>query len=222
MSWKRARSPEQKVEREQEILDAAASLFARSDYASITLNAIAEHAKFTRSNVYRYFKTREEIFLRLYVDAVCHWASDLESTLKELDASTSSEQVARRWVECALRHERLLALTPLLNVSLERNSSEEEIARMKGSLMQNLGGLHVAASNVMPGLELNAGLQLMTWFHSLCAGLWPAANPNEAIRNVLARPEFQWMQIDFEAYLVGALTHLIQGLRDEARSKSGV
>ena len=61
MTWERARSEEQIEYRVNEILKATAKLYEEHRFEEITFVMIAKEAGFTRSNLYRYFKTKEDI-----------------------------------------------------------------------------------------------------------------------------------------------------------------
>lgn len=77
MPWQRARTDEQKEQRIAEILDAAARLQAQLDFDKITLAAIAKEANFTRSNLYKYFRSKEEIFFEFLKYDVHLWRQGL-------------------------------------------------------------------------------------------------------------------------------------------------
>ena len=62
----RARSPEQKQERMEAIMAAADALFQEHPYHQITMGTIAEKLGWSRSNLYKYAATQEEIFLELH------------------------------------------------------------------------------------------------------------------------------------------------------------
>lgn len=49
--------------REEEILDAAASLFARHGYASTDIDSVAEALDIAKGTIYRYFPSKRELFL---------------------------------------------------------------------------------------------------------------------------------------------------------------
>ncbi|HEU0222902.1 MAG TPA: helix-turn-helix domain-containing protein, partial [Paracoccaceae bacterium] len=66
--FQRARSPEQKAHRRRAILEAAAALLAEGGIEATTLAAIAERAGLVKSNLYRYFESREEILMWLFVE----------------------------------------------------------------------------------------------------------------------------------------------------------
>jgi len=79
-NWQRARTREQITERAGSILAAAARLFETRKYEEVTLQNIAIEAGFTRSNVYRYFQTRQTIFLELYKYDLSVWVTDFAPT----------------------------------------------------------------------------------------------------------------------------------------------
>ena len=64
----RARSPEQKEQRLDEIKGAVRRQFAERPYHEITLTTIAEELGWSRANLYKYVTTKEEIFLLLTAD----------------------------------------------------------------------------------------------------------------------------------------------------------
>ena len=67
LPFQRARKPEEQQLRREAILRAAAELFDAEGPQGAGLNAIAARAGFTKSNVYRYFESREEVLLSLFL-----------------------------------------------------------------------------------------------------------------------------------------------------------
>ncbi|MEO1268692.1 MAG: TetR/AcrR family transcriptional regulator, partial [Myxococcota bacterium] len=144
MTWQRARTPKQKAKREQEILDAAAELFLRESYSDITLVKIAQVAGFTRSNVYRYFATKEDIFLQLYQDDLEAFFTHLAQELNALDVPASSAAISDTCATVIMEHPLLLALLPLVTSVLEVNSSEEKLLQLKLELKNHAVGFYEA------------------------------------------------------------------------------
>ena len=64
--YQRARSPQQKAERMSAIMDATETLFAQLPYHEINMGLIAKELGWSRSNLYKYAATQEEIFLALH------------------------------------------------------------------------------------------------------------------------------------------------------------
>jgi len=64
-TFQRARRPEQKAQRREAILAAAADLARRDRVREVTLSDIARAVGIHKSALLRYFETREQIFLEL-------------------------------------------------------------------------------------------------------------------------------------------------------------
>lgn len=90
------RLEQRKNRRRQEILDAAAELFSRQGYDATTADAIAAAVHLTKSALYTYVGSKEEIAVRLL-------ASVIEQLLREADA------IGARGGDPALRLHRLIA-----------------------------------------------------------------------------------------------------------------
>ena len=131
MPWQRARSDEQIEQREATILQAAADLFETARYDEITLVMIGKKADFTRSNLYRYFKTKEEIFLRLLEQDVKAWQQRVAMTLEK--ESVTSANFVDHWLPLMMENPRLLRLFDILSTVLEENASDDAIKRFKHS-----------------------------------------------------------------------------------------
>lgn len=65
--------------RREEIIDACAQLYERLPFKEITLGAIGAKTSFTRTSIYNYFHTKEEIFLALLEREYAAWNADLAS-----------------------------------------------------------------------------------------------------------------------------------------------
>src|SRR5262249_61986031 len=63
--FQRARSEEQRAARRQAILGTAAAMLAEMPVAQVTLNELSRRAGLAKSNVLRYFESREAVLLEL-------------------------------------------------------------------------------------------------------------------------------------------------------------
>jgi len=84
MNWQRARTDENKNERKEAIYKAAFSLFKKNGYDKVSFNGIAAEAGFTKSNMYRYFSSKEEIFLNIFANLFEAWFETIPSNCKVL------------------------------------------------------------------------------------------------------------------------------------------
>src|ERR1039457_1529560 len=76
-TFQRARSEEQREVRRRAILDAAAAMLAEMPVAQVTLNELSRRVGLAKSNVLRYFESREAVLLELLDSAWQDWLGGL-------------------------------------------------------------------------------------------------------------------------------------------------
>ena len=211
MQWERARKPEQKAVRREAIIDAARSLFAELEYEEISLNAIAREAGISKPNVYRYFSTREEIFLAIFAVEYEAFLQTLLARLKRIRAKDPVRQISRAWVESATEHRTLLELLPMLMTSMEKNSTVEQLVQFKKWSFEQFGELVEALARVYPRLTTEQWMSVVQSALAMMAGLWPMTNPGENVLEAIQHPEVGQSPWEFEPLLLRGLTALIQG-----------
>ncbi len=79
--FQRARSEEQRAARRQAILGTAAAMLAEMPVAQVTLNELSRRAGLAKSNVLRYFESREAVLLELLDSAWQDWLAQLDEEL---------------------------------------------------------------------------------------------------------------------------------------------
>src|SRR6516225_3819652 len=119
-TFQRARRPEQKLRRQDAILDAARDLARRDGVRNVSLADIASRVGIHKSALLRYFETREQIFLDLTAQAWHDWALGLHAQLDTAapgSIALIADVFARSFSDRPLLCD-LIAHTPL---NLERN-----------------------------------------------------------------------------------------------------
>ena len=74
--------------RKDEIINACAFLYRTMGFKDITIRDIGAETSFTRTSIYNYFQTKEEIFLALLQREHEAWISDLEKITREHETMT--------------------------------------------------------------------------------------------------------------------------------------
>lgn len=188
--FQRARLPAQKQLRRRAILAAAEELLGADGVDAVSLNAIAERAGLAKSNLYRYFESREEIFLQLLLDDWEASADVLERELAALAGSNDAAAVAGVLAQLLVDRPRLGHLVSVLASVLEQNVSVELVAQFKTDVLRlgirQTNALHAA----LPALSISECAAFGQILHAFLAGFWPMAHPAPAVRTVLERPEF--------------------------------
>ena len=116
--------------RKEEIINACASLYETMGFKDITIRDIGAETSFTRTSIYNYFQTKEEIFLALLRREHIAWIKDLEKIIAEndtLSASGFADALARTLDarECMLR------LMSMNIYDMEGNSRLENLVSFK-------------------------------------------------------------------------------------------
>src|SRR4051812_41170271 len=93
--FQRARSPEQRDARRRAILGAAAELLAEAPLAEISLRELARRVGLSKTNVVRYFETREAVFFALLNQSVGDWLAELPAELPDGDPAAVIDALAR-------------------------------------------------------------------------------------------------------------------------------
>src|SRR5262245_38404227 len=80
-TFQRARSDEQRALRSQAILDTAAAMLEEMPVADISLNELSRRVGLAKSNVLRYFDSREAVLLELLAGSSREWLEHLATEL---------------------------------------------------------------------------------------------------------------------------------------------
>jgi len=210
--WQRARTEEQVEQRVREIQEAAARLMQTLPYEKVTLLQIAKELDFTRSNVYRYFSTKEEIYLSIYVADMQRWSEDIE---REFTEPLSIEEFAEKWTEILCRQEQLLELSSLLAVTLERNTSEAAFRKTKVFLGELLFRLVGILRKVLPMLSDDQIVEFARTQQILFSGAWPMSRLPERQKEILREMNSEYMILDFPVFYRDTILRLLKSLAEE-------
>ena len=213
MNWQRARTDEKKNERKQVIYQAAITLFKSSGYDKVSFNAIAAEAGFTKSNMYRYFSSKDDIFLSVFAELFESWVEDFDQQLQRLQQEVDAKVFADIWLNSLLAHEKLLDLMPILFVSLEKNSSFEQLLEFKRLSMNLLYRLTISITRIYPDIKDDKAFKLLTLSYAATASQWAASKQSEALEKIYQLDEFQALKPDFENDLITAIEIIIHGLK---------
>jgi len=215
-NWQRARRPEQKQQRRAHILQAAALLFDELGFDGVSLSAIARQAGLAKSNVYRYFSSREEIFLALVADDYGDFVGALADDLTPLAGSDDAAAVAGRIAVAAARRPRLCALVSVLSSVIEQNITPDAFVAFKTGLVPVTRRIAELLHGALPSLPAGAAEEFQRYLQALAAGLWPMEQSTRCFHSSLERPEFEPFRADFERDLRRAIRAVLVGMASES------
>ncbi|HZZ52500.1 MAG TPA: TetR family transcriptional regulator [Pseudonocardia sp.] len=210
--FQRARSPEQKAQRRAAILEAATDLGRMNGVRRVSLGDIAKSVGLTKSNVLRYFETREDIYLQLTAAGYRDWATRVIARLDMLD-TVGPPDIAAALAEALAEDALFCDLVSEGPATLEHNVSANGVLAFKGSLYESLDDLAAVLIARQPGLTRDQANQVTVATLMLAAGLWPWCNPPPVLAGLYrTAPEVVRSPMEFVPALRRVLEPMIVGL----------
>ncbi|WP_329550489.1 TetR/AcrR family transcriptional regulator [Streptomyces sp. NBC_00696] len=216
--FQRARSDEQRLVRRQNILRTAAEMLAEMPVSALSLNELSRRVGLAKSNVLRYFESREAVLLDLLEESAREFLDEVGEPLRaQVDPSATLDA---RTVAVASGAAAAFAARPMLCELLsaqagvlEHNISVDVATRYKQGARDSLLGFAALLRHLFPELDRPRSEQGANLVIVMIGGLWTHCHPAPAVRAVYdADPSFAFMDTKFEDALRGSLCVLLAGL----------
>ena len=216
--FQRARRPEHKDERREAILAAARELAGERPVREVSLGDIARRVGLAKSNLLRYFESREDVFLHLLLREWESWRLNLTVRLRSGRATANS--VARTISRTITERPLFCDLISEMSAVLERNVSVGAVQAFKSESLDKVDDLGAVVAERMPDLNDEYGRETIAAALIITAGLWPIANPAPHVTAMFAeKPELNRAHVHFEERLQQLLTALITGFLNTETAK---
>jgi len=124
---KRARTDVQKEDRRDAILGVARACVIESGFEAVTMNELAARAGLAKGTLYLYFRTKEEVFLSLFVDT-------MRDVVDRFVAQAARKNLAATLTRIALDTPLFLPLYARLVAVIEANVSDEALFAAKRAM----------------------------------------------------------------------------------------
>lgn len=221
-TFARARSAEQRAARRAMILATAAEMLSDGGrVAELSLNELARRVGLAKSNVLRYFETREAVLLALLDSQYTAWLDDVEARLAA--AISSGTRTAEGQGGVALLAD-LVSLTaaerPVLaelvaNAAtvLEHNVSAEVAADYKHRAIRQATRLVRLVEGVIGELPQPSRIAVAGGVNLVVGGAWGLCRPSPGMVAAYEKyPELQAMRIDYRITVRELVATLLTGL----------
>ena len=145
-------SPELTASRREEIINACEKLYRTMSFKEITLKEIGSATSFTRTSIYNYFQTKEEIFLALMQREYEIWAAEIGEVCAQND-KMSPEDFADALAHSLENHEQLLKLLAMNHYDMEENSRPERLTDFKTAYGASLDAVRACLQKFFPSTD---------------------------------------------------------------------
>ncbi len=155
--------------RREEIIDACAALYETMSLREITIKLIGARTSFTRTSIYNYFETKEEIFLALLRREYEAWTADLDALPAQPDAAALADALARTLE----RRGTMLRLLSMNLYDIEANSRVENLAAFKTVYAASMQAVRRLLARSGPALSGPAAERFLYAFYPFLFGIYP-------------------------------------------------
>ncbi len=179
-------SPELTAARREEIIAACAELYETMSFREITIKEIGAATSFTRTSIYNYFETKEEIFLALLQKEYEMWVDAMSAAMSQKDAMTRDE-LAQTLARTLTDRPRLLRLLSMNLYDMEANSRPERLAEFKMAFGASLDTVARMLEKYVPEMDVHARQQFLYAFFPFIYGIYPYTSVSEKQKTAMER-----------------------------------
>ena len=170
--------------RKEQIVNACNELYKTMSFKEITIKEIGNHIPFTRTTIYNYFQTKEEIFLALFKREYDRWNEELRSVADDNEA-LSKKEIADKIAASLQKRKQLLRLLSMNNYEMEANSRPELLTDFKLSYGASLRLFARIPEKYCPDMSARDIQDLVYMFFPFMFGIYPYTAVTEKQRKAM-------------------------------------
>ena len=183
---------EQTNARRDEIINACAQLYETTSFKDLTLKDVGSATSFTRTSIYNYFQTKEEIFLALLEREYDLWNDDL-TAISEENERLSADEFADRLARSLEKRERLLKIMSMNHYDLESSSRMENLTRFKRAYGKSLQLVARCVEKFFPDMGADEVQNFIYVFFPFMFGIYPYTNVTEKQREAMKNADADYV-----------------------------
>lgn len=176
MEFQRARTDLQIANRQEEIINACDTLYSNGEYEDISLKAISEITSISRSSIYNYYKTKEEILLDLLKREYLEWSDFLKSHFDNMDTITK-EQYCCFLADSLAKYDKMMKLLSIHFTTIEKNCRLEKLVEFKKNFLSVFRTFNAAVNKFFPNASNEKKADFSFLFFSFISGVYPMTHP---------------------------------------------
>lgn len=170
--------PEMIAARREEIINACEKLYQTKGFKAITLKDIGAITSFTRTSIYNYFQTKEEIFLALLKREYEIWIKDLKKLMRE-NPSMTKEEFSKNFARSLAERAQLLKLLAMNHYDIESGSRQEQLVEFKIVYGETLRTVTQCLQQYFPDMSVEEKQNFLYIFFPFMFGIYPYTVVNE-------------------------------------------
>ena len=197
--------------RREEIIAACRKLYETMSFKDITLKEIGQQTSFTRTSIYNYFETKEEIFLALFAQEYELFTEDLDRLCRQNESLTPDE-LSSALARALERRPMMLKLLSMNMFDMEANSRMERLIAFKTAYGKSKDAMDACLQQFAPGLSAQKRQTFLYALLPFVYGLYPYTMVTEKQKQAMREAGISYvymstyeMAFDFIRTLLGGL-----------------
>ena len=175
--------------RKEEIIDACEKLYKEIGFNNVNIKLIGENISFSRTSIYNYFATKEEIFLALVAREYLKWNKELLK-IYESDGLLKDELIEK--IAASLSKRKILLKLISMNMyEMEENSSYENVKKYKMAYTESVNILKKCIIKFLNKNEEEATNIVFTFFPFMI-GIYPYSAVTKKQRKAIEELGFKY------------------------------
>ena len=205
-------SPELTNARKEEIIAACRKLYETMSFKEITLKEIGQQTSFTRTSIYNYFETKEEIFLALFAQEYDYFSRDLDR-LCEQNETLTLDELASALAHALERRPLMLKLLSMNMYDMEANSRMERLVAFKTAYGASKDALDRCLKRFVPVLDEKERQTFLYAFLPFVYGLYPYTMVTEKQKQAMQEAGISYVYMSTYEMAYDFIRTLLGGLR---------
>jgi AcrR family transcriptional regulator len=209
-SFQRARHPGQIEQRREDLLCAALKLFRKNGLDQVSLNDIAREVGLAKSNIYRYFESREHIYLVILQRLAAQFEQRIYTGLDQVNGRGTVTRIADALVSAYLDSPDYGELITVVNSVLEHRLTPQLVINFRTVFLERRRRLAAALAAKLPPATPEKMMPLTLHIFLHVPGLWTFCFPSPDSRKLLEDPRHRHLRMDFKSEMTFFLTTLLR------------
>jgi len=200
-------SPELTEARKVEIMEACKKLYGTMTFKEVNVKEIGEVTSFTRTSIYNYFESKEEIFLGIFEDEYLKWTTDLQEIIDE--GELCRDKLAKKLAESLEKRKLMLKLLSVNLYDMEENSRMERLVSFKKAYGRSRDVLAELIRKNYPGIKQKELDEFIFTFLPFLHGVHPYAFATSKQIEAMDEAEIKYLETTIEKLVYTGLLRLL-------------
>lgn len=203
-------SPELTNARREEIINACEKLYQTMSFKEITIKEIGNATSFTRTSIYNYFQTKEEIFLALLKREYERWIASLKQAM-ERHATLSKDEFADMLARSLEERPQLLKILSMNHYDMETGSRPEQLTEFKVVYGESIRTVTACLDQYFPGMASSEKQNFIYTFFPFLFGIYPYTFVTEKQRAAMEEANVSYVFLTIYEITYNCVRKLLNG-----------